>query len=125
MPTLSLALTLSLSASLSLLSLGLSASEPPRGLRPPSRQSAGGRLPDGSSLPAVDHHQRPCLTGRAAVRADHKIKAGQGHARRTMLLDAALVLEVNERVAVLFKDHPDLLGGWKEFLPEAAVAMAG
>ena len=66
-----------------------------------------------------------CLTGRAAVRADHKIKAGQGHARRTMLLDAALVLEVNERVAVLFKDHPDLLGGWKEFLPEAAVAMAG
>ena len=38
-----------------------------------------------------------------------------------MLLDAALVLEVNEKVGALFAQYPDLLEGFRIFLPEAAM----
>lgn len=37
-----------------------------------------------------------------------------------VLLDAALVLEVTEKVGALFALYPDLLDGFRVFLPDAA-----
>lgn len=52
----------------------------------------------------------------------HGVKSKQAASASTcMLLDAALVLEVNEQIAVLFALHPDLLEGFRAFLPEAAM----
>ena len=45
----------------------------------------------------------------------------QKRAAGGMLLDAALVLEVNEKVAALFAQYPDLLEGFRLFLPDAAM----
>ena len=45
----------------------------------------------------------------------------KSQSKRTVLLDAVLVLEVNEKVAVLFAEHPDLLAGFRAFLPDAAM----
>jgi histone deacetylase complex regulatory component SIN3 len=45
----------------------------------------------------------------------------QKRAAGGVLLDAALVLEVNEKVGVIFAQYPDLLEGFRIFLPEAAM----
>eukprot|EP01046_Picozoa_sp_COSAG06_P033361 COSAG06_NODE_3400_length_5395_cov_78.114992_6_plen_178_part_00 len=54
------------------------------------------------------------------LRHYHQAKS---QSKRTVLLDAVLVLEVNEKVAVLFAEHPDLLAGFRAFLPDAAMVV--
>ena len=44
----------------------------------------------------------------------------QRRAAGGVLLDAALVLEVTEKVGALFAQYPDLLDGFRVFLPDAA-----
>lgn len=54
------------------------------------------------------------------LRQYHQARS-QKRAAGGMLLDAALVLEVNEKVGALFAQYPDLLEGFRVFLPEAAM----